>query len=50
MELAKQFNANETPTIIVNEALKVTPSIAGGNVDAMTDNLDIIFQDLLKEK
>lgn len=50
MEIAKQFNATETPTIIINDVFKVTPSISGGTADAMTDNLDIIFHDLLKEK
>ena len=44
---AKKWNADETPTIIVNDALKVTPSISGGDVDKMTDNLDLIFQDVL---
>jgi len=47
MDLAKKYNANETPTIIINDVLKVAPSIAGGNVDAMTENLDLIFQDVL---
>jgi len=45
--LAKKYNANETPTLIINDVLKVTPSIAKGDVDAMTKNLDLIFQDIL---
>lgn len=44
---AEKWNADETPTIIVNGVLKVTPSISGGDVDKMTDNLDLIFQDVL---
>jgi thiol:disulfide interchange protein DsbA len=44
---AQKWNADETPTIIVNDILKVTPSISGGDVDKMTDNLDLIFQDIL---
>jgi len=45
--LAKKYNANETPTLIINDVLKVTPSISKGDVDAMTKNLDLIFQDIL---
>lgn len=47
LELAKKYNANETPTLIINDVLKVTPSISKGDVDAMTKNLDLIFQDIL---
>lgn len=50
LELAKQYNATETPTIIINKALKVTPSISGGTVDEMTYNLELIIQDILKPK
>ena len=45
--LATQANANETPTIIINGVLKVTPSMVGGSTDKMTDNLEIIFDDIL---
>lgn len=48
LELAKQYKANETPTLIINKVLKVTPSISGGDVNKMTDNLEIIFDDILK--
>ena len=47
LELAKKYNANETPTLIINDVLKVTPSISKGDVTAMTKNLDLIFQDVL---
>ena len=50
LALAKKFKANETPTIIINDVLKVAPSISGGNVDEMTANLEIIFDDILKNK
>ncbi|NIQ03865.1 MAG: disulfide bond formation protein DsbA, partial [Nitrospinaceae bacterium] len=30
LALAKKYNANETPTVIINKVLKVTPSISGG--------------------
>ncbi len=49
LELAKQFNANETPTIIINDVLKVAPSLTNGSVDEMTDNLVIIFEDILQQ-
>jgi len=50
LELAKKYKANETPTLIINDVLKVTPSISKGNVDDMTANLEIIFKDILKNQ
>ena len=50
LALAKRYKANETPTIIINDVLKVAPSISGGNVDDMTANLEIIFDDILKNQ
>ena len=50
LALAKKYKANETPTLIINDVLKVTPSISKGNVDDMTANLEIIFKDILKNK
>ena len=47
LALAKKYNANETPTIILNNVLKVTPSISGGTVDKMTENLELIIGDML---
>jgi protein dithiol oxidoreductase (disulfide-forming) len=49
LELAKQFKANETPTIIINDILKVAPSMTNGSTDEMTDNLEIIFEDILNK-
>ena len=48
LALAKKYKANETPTIIINDVLKVVPSITKGNVDDMTANLETIFDDILK--
>tara|TARA_B100000686_G_scaffold354369_2_gene464248 strand:+ start:6698 stop:7321 length:624 start_codon:yes stop_codon:yes gene_type:complete len=50
LTLAKQFEANETPTLIINKILKVTPSISGGDVEKMTDNLEVIFDEILNSK
>ena len=50
LALAKKYKANETPTIIINDVLKVAPSISKGNVDDMTSNLEIIFEDILKNQ
>ncbi len=47
LALAKQYNTDETPTVIINETLKVTPSISGGNVEVMTKNLEVIFNSIL---
>ena len=47
LALAKRYNANETPTIILNDVLKVTPSMSGGSVDKMTENLELIIDNIL---
>ena len=49
LELAKQFKANETTTIIINDVLKVAPSMTHGSTEEMTDNLEKIFDDILKK-
>ena len=49
LELAKQFKANETPTIIINGILKVAPSMTHGSTEEMTDNLEKIFDDILNK-
>ena len=48
LEMAQKFKANETPTIIINKTLKVAPSMSNGSVEEMTDNLELIFTDILK--
>ena len=50
LALAKKFKANETPTIIINNVLKVAPRNTKGNVEEMTTNLEIIFEDILKNQ
>ena len=50
LALAKKFKANETPTIIINNVLKVAPSMSKGNVEEMTTNLEVIFEDILKNQ
>ncbi|MFQ5448357.1 MAG: DsbA family protein [Saprospiraceae bacterium] len=47
LALAQQYKTNETPTVIINKTLRVTPSISGGSVELMTDNLEIIFDSIL---
>ncbi len=47
LALANKYNANETPTIILNKALKITPSISGGTTEMMTENLELIIGDIL---
>ena len=48
LALAKKYKATETPTIIINDVLKVAPSITKGNVEEMTINLEVIFKDILR--
>lgn len=47
VDYANQYKTNETPTIIINKALKVAPSMVEGNVKKMTKNLEDIFDDIL---
>jgi len=47
LALANKYNANETPTIILNKVLKITPSISGGTTEMMTENLELIIEDIL---
>jgi len=47
LEFAKQYDANETPTVIINKVLKVTPRIAGGDIEKMEKDLEVIFDDIL---
>ena len=47
LDLANKYNANETPTIILNKVLKITPSISGGTTEMMTENLELIIGDIL---
>ena len=47
LALANKYDANETPTIILNKVLKVTPSISGGTTEMMTENLELIIGDIL---
>ena len=48
--IAQKYNANETPTVIINGVLKVTPGIVGGDVEVMTQNLEVIFDDILSRQ
>ncbi len=50
MALADKYNASETPTIILNDVIKVSPRIAGGDVEKMAENLDLIISELLSSK
>ena len=50
IRLAFKYQANETPTIILNDVIKVTPRIVGGDVGKMTENLDLIISKLLSSK
>ena len=47
LALANKYNANETPTIILNKVLKITPSISGGTTEMMTENLELIIESIL---
>ncbi len=46
-DLSNEYKVAETPTLIINQVLKVAPSIVGGDMDEVTKNLDLIFEDIL---
>ena len=48
LSLAKKYDVRETPTLIINDVLKVAPSLYKGSVDEMTQGLEMIFDDILK--
>ncbi len=47
IRLAESFQVDETPTIVINGNLKVTPSMTNEDTAAMTGNLDAIIGSLL---
>lgn len=47
IRLAESFQVDETPTIIINGNLKVTPAMTNEDMDAMAGNLDTIVASLL---
>ena len=49
MTLASKYGANETPTVVLNGVIKVSPRISEGNIEAMTKNLDQIISKLLSK-
>lgn len=47
IRLAESFQVDETPTMIINGNLKVTPSMTDGDMAQMTANIDTIISSLL---
>ena len=47
IRLAESFQVDETPTIIINGNLKITPAMTNEDMAAMTNNLDAIIGSLL---
>lgn len=47
IRLAESFQVDETPTVIINGNLKVTPAMTDGDINQMTDNLNTIIGSLL---
>lgn len=50
LDKAKFFNAEETPTLIINKVLKVAPSMYQGDTKEMAEGLAMIFEDILNYK
>ena len=49
LALWEKYQGEETPTVIINKTLRVSPRISGGSIDKMTDNLEVIFNSILKQ-
>lgn len=47
IRLAESYQVDETPTVVVNGNLKVTPTMVNGDMTAMANNLDAITGSLL---
>ena len=47
IKLSESFQVDETPTIIINGNLKVTPSMTNEDTTLMANNLDTIINSLL---
>lgn len=47
IRLAESFQVDETPTIIINGNLKITPAMTSEDMAAMTNNLDAVIGSLL---
>lgn len=47
--LAKKYNIEETPTLIIAGNLKVSPGMVNNNVDLMRDNIILIIRGILKK-
>lgn len=47
--LVKQYNVEETPTLIISGNLKVSPGMVNNNVDLMKDNILLIIRSILKQ-
>lgn len=49
IQLSQTYRVDETPSIVVNGILKVTPHDTGDDIDLMAQNLDIIIESILKQ-
>ncbi len=47
IRLAESFQVEETPTVIINGNLKITPSLTNNDMNQMTGNLDTVISSLL---
>ena len=49
IRLGENFQVDETPTVIINGNLKITPSMTGGTIPQMVNNMDVIIDSLLNQ-
>lgn len=49
LQLSQTYRVDETPSIVVNGILKVTPHDTEDNIDLMAQNLDTIIDSILKQ-
>ena len=47
IRLAESYQVDETPTIVINGNIKISPSMTGGDTAQMVDNLNVVIGSLL---
>ncbi|MBF0274651.1 MAG: thioredoxin domain-containing protein [Nitrospinae bacterium] len=49
LALADELNVHETPTIIINQSLVITPSTTGGTMESFVENIEVVIESILQK-
>jgi len=47
LAFADELNIHETPTIVINQSIVITPTTTGGGIEAFVKNLEVVVSSLL---